>query len=725
MATKLDITKPLKIIGIQIFEESLDIVKKVLRPGWYPFVLCENDPATHADIFPVVDNSGCPKDYYRIDEKNLPRISICAIAGKNGTGKSSLVDIMYRILNNFAEATFLKTGIDETSEIKHAFGVHARLYFELDGVLKFIETGELGTTYYEVDNNEAKRVPLENLSESQRDSVLSGFFYTICINYSLYAFNPKDSFSPFSQHNEEVIENEWINHLFHKNDGYYVPIVLTPFRENGEIDINNENYLAEQRLTTLSLMFHSQNKEFVEDFVPTRFFYRFDYNFKERKYAHLYENPIHPYLRQCQNSLISQLEDLWEKKLLDFFEIELDPAENQNEEIALFYLAYKTLKICSTYPNFKTISKFDELLDLKEVETVKDNDGNEKERRDGKGNLQYSVKNRIAMTWLENHLTSFSDVIEYIIRTKDNHITIKIHQCIEYLKGINTIDEYIYGKDEAVLSVNEDLLKGNRYDTYDSMMMQLPPAFFITELRFKNRNDKSHEPEEITFNSMSSGERQLLFSLSYVFYHIKNIASIKEGGKRVVGYHHINLIFDEAELYYHPEYQRQFVKRLLDCLAMCHINRTNIRSIHIMIITHSPFILSDIPETNILFLRKAEDEISIIPQKTLGANIYDLLKGGFFLDYAMGDFVQQKLQDILRVEKMEKVEVQKSEYLSKRDEFIFTVNHIGEEYLQKSFTKILDRLDEKYVTTEEQRLYDELLFHKEEVVRIQNQLNKK
>ena len=83
---------------------------------------------------------------------------------------------------------------------------------------------------------------------------------------------------------------------------------------------------------------------------------------------------------------------------------------------------------------------------------------------------------------------------------------------------------------------------------------------------------------------MSSGERQLLYSLSYIYYHIKNIASNKKEGKRVVGYHHINLIFDEAELYYHPEFQRVFVKRLLERLAMCHINRTNIRSINIMIL---------------------------------------------------------------------------------------------------------------------------------------------
>lgn len=39
----------------------------------------------------------------------------------------------------------------------------------------------------------------------------------------------------------------WIEALFHKNDGYRTPIVLNPFRERGNIDINVETELAEQR----------------------------------------------------------------------------------------------------------------------------------------------------------------------------------------------------------------------------------------------------------------------------------------------------------------------------------------------------------------------------------------------------------------------------------------------------------------------------------------------
>lgn len=52
------------------------------------------------------------------------------------------------------------------------------------------------------------------------------------------------------------VQNEaqsWLQGLFHKNDGYQVPIVITPMRELGHIDLQKEYKLAKERL--LSLIF--------------------------------------------------------------------------------------------------------------------------------------------------------------------------------------------------------------------------------------------------------------------------------------------------------------------------------------------------------------------------------------------------------------------------------------------------------------------------------------
>lgn len=688
MPAKLDISKPLRLIGIQIFEDTPKAVRKSLDPGWYPFIKCDNSDeiGTAKDKYPQVSKEGCPQDYYTIDE-NLPRISVSAIAGKNGSGKSTLIDVLYRIINNFAENTFLMKGVDETDEIGHAFGIHGRLHFEQDGVQKFIESNELGTFYYEVVNGQPEEIKIHGLTERQRDAILNGFFYTISVNYSLYAFNPADYSSPLEQN--KVNDGEWLTYLFHKNDGYYIPIVLTPFREKGQIDVNNENGLAKQRIEVLSLLFHSQEKEFLDEYVPSTFRYRFISDYWEKKSMSFMEKPVRSELKGVEDILIFNLEQIWEDLLEEELKRPFEPADSERDKNALYYLAYKTLKICATYPKYREASKMNSLFDMKEP-VVSKKTGKALTNDDGSEVLR--VSSTSAAVWFNTNSDTLRQVVKDIYESPCNHITLKVHQCLDYLK------ENRFADDENDVEVDKELLNGNRYETYDEMMRQLPPPFFMTEVTYKRKGKKGVEDNEgeVTLQSMSSGERQMLYSLSYIYYHIKNIASIKgEDGKRVMGYHHINLIFDEAELYYHPEYQRQYVKRLLERLALCHINRTNIRSINIIIITHSPFILSDLPDTNILFLHKGDEEEEEVPQKTLGANIYDLLKSGFFLDYAIGDLVQQKLQDIMIVYYEEDEKKQREVFLKRKDEFRFTIEHLGEEYLQRNFLQIYEELEQK------------------------------
>ena len=692
MPAKLDTNKPLRLIGIQIFEDTYPNVRKVLVPGWYPFIKCDNTEKmnTNKDVYPVVSSNGCPQDYYWLDKKRLPRISISAIAGKNGAGKSTLVEILYRILNNFAEELLQTDEGKETGEVDHVYGLDARLYFEQDGVMKFINLDDGHVTYFEVNEGKPENIPIHLLSEKQRNDVLNGFFYTICVNYSLYAFNPADFKSVFTDKTVETDDGNWLSCLFHKNDGYYIPIVLTPFRENGQIDVNNENRLAKQRIEVLSLLFHSQKKEFLDDYVPKKYSFSFNPAYKEQKLMELIDKPVRGEISDSQSRLIMNLENLWEGFLKKDLKREFDIVDNPRDENIIFYLAYKTLKICSIYPYYMELAHFDKLFAMKEPKTI-ENGGKQKPMLNEDGSNKLWVKPGNVDLWYKENVDDILKAIEDIYHSTDNHITVKVHQCLDYLR------EGRYKEDHAIWNVDEELLKGASFDTYDDMMRLLPPPFFITDVSYrkKPRRGEKASKQEVTLQSMSSGERQMLYSLSYIYYHIKNIASIKKNGKRVVGYHHVNLIFDEAELYYHPEYQRQYITRLLDHLAMCNINRTNIRSINIIIITHSPFILSDLPETNILFLHKGEDEKDDVPQKTLGANIYDLLKSGFFLDYAIGDVVQQKLQDIMNVYYNKEGVGQKEEFEKSRKEFKFTIDHLGEEYLRRNFMHMYEELERK------------------------------
>ncbi|RCW48348.1 hypothetical protein [Paenibacillus prosopidis] len=68
--------------------------------------------------------------------------------------------------------------------------------------------------------------------------------------------------------------------------------------------------------------------------------------------------------------------------------------------------------------------------------------------------------------------------------------------------------------------------------------------------------------------------------------------------------------------------------------------------------SHSPFILSDLPNYSTTFLQRIGKWTNVIDGQTAGfstlsANIHDLLANGFFLKANIGEFALQKLNDAI------------------------------------------------------------------------------
>ena len=74
----------------------------------------------------------------------------------------------------------------------------------------------------------------------------------------------------------------------------------------------------------------------------------------------------------------------------------------------------------------------------------------------------------------------------------------------------------------------------------------------------------------------------------------------------------IILLFDEIETGYHPQWQKEFLKTLVEYLPKIFPSETNEegklvqRSIQIILTSHSPFVVSDLPKDNVIFLRKGK-----------------------------------------------------------------------------------------------------------------------
>mgnify|MGYP000652508126 FL=1 len=138
--------------------------------------------------------------------------------------------------------------------------------------------------------------------------------------------------------------------------------------------------------------------------------------------------------------------------------------------------------------------------------------------------------------------------------------------------------------------------------------------------------------------------RDSIYTITTFIYHIKNILSIQQSQR--IKYRRINLVLDEVEICFHPEYQRQFVYNLINTIRRLKLN--TYCAYNIIIATHSPFILSDIPKSNILYLEKGRAKDKSLFENPFGANINDILKQSFFLDKGfVGEFAKDKINSLL------------------------------------------------------------------------------
>ena len=96
-------------------------------------------------------------------------------------------------------------------------------------------------------------------------------------------------------------------------------------------------------------------------------------------------------------------------------------------------------------------------------------------------------------------------------------------------------------------------------------------------------------------------------------------------------------MIDEADLTYHPEWQRQFISILTAFLPKVYQAPLQMQ---VVLSTHSPIILSDIPKENIMYLEEGHEK------ETFGQNIHTIFADSFTLKKTstIGQFASKKIK---------------------------------------------------------------------------------
>ena len=610
-------------------------------------------------------------------------IEISVIVGKNGSGKSSLLEIIFRMMNNLSAYIAHGVNIDSSINMVYVGGIYADLYYSI-GKNEYVlqcRDKSLALLYKKtyiycnspVDSDSSSYSYGNMMTDEQKKELCKNLFFTLISNYSIQSYIEADYASEKTYRildngtlSEEAIGKVWLHSVFHKNDGYLSGININPFRDKGVIDMFREEKLERQRMQALLLHFQNESKDFIKGYNLSRIEYKFNWEslydkFKKNKSEVLTEEQKkeewNRIVTEFKKALTSTQVTIAKQILSKLLGSDFKDVTNEKPMLlyAYLYIVNKALSIANTYPSY---SQYSDVIRPDATDSYKIEDSD-------------SFFYNLAGELLFDH----------------SHITNKIWQAINFIKKIDlgfecdestsfTMDNYRRKK------IGDEL---NRSSALENEIRCLPPSFFEYKIYLR----KEDSEDEFPIESMSAGERQLYYIISTLVYHILNIKSVKEERVR---YNNIAIVLDEVELGFHPEYQRKFICFLIETVERLKLSKN--LGIHFLITTHSPFMLSDLRKSNILYIedgKKIDKEDMLNP---FGANINDILAQSFFLRNGfVGEFACKKILSLL--DWLEGEENTNEEWNMVKAEEI--VKSVGEPIIQNHLQNMVERKKEQLI----------------------------
>lgn len=277
---------------------------------------------------------------------------------------------------------------------------------------------------------------------------------------------------------------------------------------------------------------------------------------------------------------------------------------------------------------------------------------------------------------------------------------------------VEAIDSYDFWFDEEIV-IATDLV---------NLLEQIPEKFFPREsnnrvglhyvnMRFSIQDTFSEDiylllkkySEFLTFSysGISAGEKKIFDVFTGFFVHINKMSDIEVQGEKT------NIILlDEPDKGLHPDMSRRFIYWLTKLFTDIKVGSHKYQFI---LTTHSPFLISDIPNPFVHCLKYYKNEkggwFTEIADSKYGLlnSIPDIMKDTFFMDSPFGEFGNQYYIDLVSgIEKLQTLRDAESVNLLKQK--ICAVNDsILRKYLEKTFEEKIASLG----SVEQQLMYYE------------------
>lgn len=265
----------------------------------------------------------------------------------------------------------------------------------------------------------------------------------------------------------------------------------------------------------------------------------------------------------------------------------------------------------------------------------------------------------------------------------------------EYKSLINKLNKDInfttsIYKNKAVLSINLEVCSIKLIEQLELFNTYLTFPIFSITWKFE----------------LSAGEESFLYLFASLYEKLieKNLNEKKS----------ITIVIDEIEAFLHPNWQKLFIDSINTFLNLELFKKFDF---HIILTTHSPFLLSDLTDGNIIYLQKDKNNLSKnvsneITIDTFAGNIHELLTHSFFMDgkTQIGLFSKNKIEKVIQL-------ISHTDDLSEQDHkfCIKTISIIGEPVLQKRLLSMYNDKLKRISTKNTDVLKEIATFFKKEI----------